>query len=768
MRPMPSITLATTVLLAAMVAPSRAQIIYIDIDRLPPPIRIEPPPRPPFPRTVDRLELKAYRAEVRVTDGLAQTTVRQTFHNPFPQDIEGRYVFPIPPAAAVQDFRLEMNGQMVKGEVLDRNKAREIYEGIVRQRRDPGLLEYLGYGLIQASIFPIPAKNDIDVALTYTEVLEKQGESLYAFSQPLAACRISGPSSAAAVITIDIHTQTPLKMVYSPTHNVDVHKKSDHDAKVSYEGMSDKDFKLYYSLSKKEFGLALLANRRPGEDGYFAMMISPEMAASTLEVQPKDIVFVVDTSGSMQGEKIDQVKASLKYCLRALGAGDRFALIPFSTEARPFSERLVAVDPEQIARALSFVDSIEAAGGTNIHDALMAALRANENDASRPFQILFLTDGLPTVAVTDPKVILNDFRSANKSNVRLLALGVGHDVNTFLLDKLCEENHGSRDYVVPGEDLEVKVSGLFARIAKPALVDARIAVDNIEIYDLQPHDLGDIFRGTDLIVLGRYRGEGHVAIRLTGQQAGQEKTWTYEATFPGSEPGNDFLARLWATRKVGYLIDQIRLHGSNPELVDAIVRLGKTYGIVTPYTSNLVIEENELATLSRSGSAGLHFGRMALAVRRLEERDREQLKGLGYVSEGDKAAGGAVAVDASRAANELSGATVAPPATGGGGVAGRARGARPGEPGKQVVSPGREGTPPNMREIDGQIFYLIGETWTDHRFLTAEKELPAVKVTAFSDEYFKLLDEKPALRKFFALGQKLLVVFEGTVYQVEE
>ncbi|MFO0982261.1 MAG: VIT domain-containing protein [Planctomycetota bacterium] len=725
-----------------------AQIIYVD---QPVPLPRPAPDFPPPPHLGDRLPLRQHRAEVEIRDGLARTTIRQTFHNEAAVDLEGHFVFPVPPRAAVQDFRLVANGKELRGEVLDRSKAREIYESIVRRRRDPGLLEYLGHGILQASVFPIPARSDLDVVLSYSEVLDRQGDGLFAYRQPIAGCQRSWSSAAQIVLSVELVTQASLKMLFCPSHRAEIVKQDDHHARISFEGReAQRDFTLLYSTAQSDFGVTLLSYRRPGEDGYFALTVSPELKAGTA-VQPKDLVFVVDKSGSMNGEKMQQARDALKFCLRGLHPGDRFNLIAFSTEVQPFAERLVEVNDDNIARALAHVDHLEASGGTNIRDALVRALQDGGQSDGRLFEVLFMTDGLPTIGVIEPAQILGDFRAANARSVRLFAFGVGNDVNTFLLDKLAEENRGSRDYVAPSESIEVKVSSWFAKASQPALVDVKLAFDGIDCFDFHPSSLPDIFRGSDLVIIGRYRGDGNHAIKLAGRQAGVERSWETSATFAKVDETHDYLPRLWAARKVGYLLDQIRLHGPNKEIEDDVVRLAKQFGIVTPYTSNLVVEESELKSLAFSGGPG---ARDQFAQRVLDgEVPQDRLRSLGYIgrSAGNTpAATGAAAVESSESARVLQSAQAPLPA------AAPVRMSR--VKGEAPVS--------LTREVDGHVFYLIAGVWTDQRYLPADKD-KITRVKAFSDEYFKLLDAKPALRKYFAIDERVLVKLDDQLYEVE-
>ena len=600
-----------------------------------------PPPQPGPGQT--RLILKTLKVQANITDGVAVTVVEQSFLNPTRQQIEGVYIFPLPDNVALGDFAMTVDGKTLHGEVLDAATARKTYEDIVRRLRDPGLLEYLGQRMFRASIFPIPPGGTVDVKLQYSQTLEEQG-GLGLLRHPLRSDSGNTAPVDQVVVTVRLKSTQPLTAVFSPSHECDVRRPNDFEATVGYEAARvrpDRDFMLYYQRRDAAFGVVVLTNRSPGEPGTFLLRIAPRVELSESYIQPKDVAFVIDTSGSMAGLKMEQTKRALKFCLRSLNPQDRFNIYAFNTAVNPFRETLVPAGGEIRQAADEYIWQLQAAGGTNIHAALQAALGDDPRDGSRPYLIVFMTDGQPTVEVTDPEQIRRNVVSKNVRNVRFHVFGVGSDVNTHLLDKLAEATHGSRDYCTENEDLELKLSAFVARLTHPVLTDLKLRIDGVRTLDVYPSELPDLFRGNDLVVLGRYDGAGAVSIRLEGRVRGEARTIGYEAEFPQVATTNDFLPRLWANRKVAYLLDQLRLHGENRELIDDVVRLAKRYGIVTPYTAALILEDDTVVP-----------GRPAPAAEAVREQARRQLAAAGGGPSGGRGVlaspSGAQAVGASR------------------------------------------------------------------------------------------------------------------------
>ncbi|MHC4695399.1 MAG: VIT domain-containing protein [Planctomycetota bacterium] len=699
------------------------------------------------------LEVKKHHVDVSMVDGVAVTGVDQVFFNPYNRIVEGTYIFPLEDDVALSKFSMFVNGQEIEGKLLSVEEARRTYESIVARMRDPALLEYIGRRMFQARIFPINPKSEVRVRLSYTQMLATDAGLVY-YRYPLDTEKHLASSVESVSVLVNLESSVPIKDVFSPSHRIAVSRSSDYRAGASYEGRHvypDKDFELYYVLSDKEFGMTILTHRRAGEDGFFLARIAPPAKTTAQDVMPKDIAFVIDTSGSMSGDKMHQAIEALKFCLANLNPGDRFNVVPFSHEALRFRGTLVDASPVNVEEARKFADGLKATGGTNINDALLTALTAApDSSLDRPYLIVFLTDGQPTIGVTIPDEILSNVRAKNAERVRLFVFGVGDDVNTMLLDLLAEQNRGTRDYVRPGEDLELKLSSFYRKVCSPVLADLSLSFGGLRVYDLYPPKLGDLFAGSELVVVGRYSGVGARAVELNGSRRGQRQRFIYETTFPSEKQTHEFLPRLWATRKVGYLLDEMRLHGENRELKDTVVELATRYGIVTPYTAYLVTEPGGVAF--RQGGRG-NVMADAVATRRQLRRSTGKKVRMPPGGGGWGAAGGgsgAPAVEESMEANALRMAdseTVRRLIADTGEAEGDGHGRREGSA---------------VAHVGTRTFYRIGESWIDAAY---DKTAETSKIELFSEAYFELLRKHPELAKCFALGERVIVVLDSVAYE---
>jgi len=573
----------------------------IIIPVLPPDIRLE---------RVLPLAVKYHHVNVMIDDQYAETSIDQVFRNEFSRDLEGTYLFPIPEEASISEFSMFVDNEKLDGKVLEKDKARQIYEDIVRQLRDPALLEYVGQDMFKARVYPIPANGEKRIQLKYSEVI-KCDSGICHYRYPLEVEKFSSRDIESVLITVKLRSSKAVKAIYSPTHKISVNRISEYEAEVSYEEENvkpERDFDLYYTVSDSEedFGLNLLTFKdKEEEDGFFMLMLAPKQETKEKEIIAKDVVFVLDTSGSMAGDKIEQAKNALKFCVNSLNEEDRFNLITFNTNVEEFSQRLMDSDAKNRKKALDFIADIDAGGGTNINDALLRALELI-TDEEKPNIIIFLTDGKPTVGTTLIEKILSNVKDSNAGKARIFVFGVGYDVNTHLLDKISGQNSGASEYVKPEEDIEVKVSGFYSKISNPVLSGLKLEFDGIEVKDQYPKELPDLFKGSQLVLFGRYSGSGEVEVELTGRIGKELKSYSYDANFPGENSRNEFIPRLWATRKIGYLMNEIRLHGEERELVDEVINLSMEYGIITPYTSFLVdldtdLSEPEAMNVARKG-----------------------------------------------------------------------------------------------------------------------------------------------------------------------
>lgn len=671
------------------------------------------PPRP-RPDCASYLSVKNHNVTVSIDNQVARTHVDETFINPSNYQLEGTYIFPLPWDAAIDDFAMWVDGIKLEGRILDRAQARQIYEDIVRRRRDPALLEYIGRNAFQAHIFPIPPHGEKRVEISYSQVLKNEG-GLVKFDYPLDTERFSPDAIQNVSVNVSIKSDLALKSIYSPSHPVSVARLNDFNATVGYEGSNvrpDRDFVLYYSVSSGEIGATLLSYKPDfSGDGFFLLLVTPQVKASQDKVVARDVILVLDTSGSMQGEKIDQAKRALKYVLDQLNPDDRFNIITFSTGLVPFAGSLQPVSARGDAK--QFVDQIATGGSTDINRALLEA--ASDADPERPAIVIFLTDGLPTVGEMDVQRILDNVRQAAGKNVRLFAFGVGDDVNTLLLDSLSESHRGVSAYVRPGEKIDETVSDFYSKISTPVLSDVRLNWGGMQVSDVYPYPLPDLFAGSQLVIAGRYHGSGPAELTVSGAVNGISQTFTFPDLTFKSTGGDQFIAPLWATRKIGYLLAQVRLHGENKEAIDEIVSLAVRYGIVTPYTSFLIEEGRDVLTQEGIGGAANDLQkRMAPAA---------------------QPTAGAAAVTGSQTNRSL-----------------------------QEANTGVNDASGQVKQIGDKAFIMREGVWTDTEF--DPSRMTARKVQFASDEYFELLAQHPEWAQYVAMGERVVFVENGSAIEI--
>jgi Ca-activated chloride channel family protein len=756
---------------------------------------------------------------VRILDGVASTMLFQRLHNDGSRPAEATFLLPLPEGAVADDFRMTVGGVETAGEVLDATRARGVYESIVRARRDPGLLEYYGRGCLRASVFPVPPGRDVVVQATYRELLPVAGE-LFRWSFPLGAGGVDGRRPERLVLDLDIKTTRALGSVFAPDRNIDVVRKGEHEAAASLEltgGALPDELTLFFGLVGGDLGLSLASTRPgsvagPADDGnvgragFFTLLVAPRLAEDGPPT-PRSIVFVLDTSGSMEGAKLAQARSALKGFLASLNPGDRFNVVPFSTAARPFFPAPVEITEELAARALELAGGLRAAGGTNLEDGLVTALESLAPEAGRLPVVVFLTDGLATVGEQKAEAILRRAAARNAAGARVFAFGVGDDVNTRLLDLLAKETGGEREYVRPGEAIEVKTAALFARIGRPALTDVTLTAEGIELFDVVPRRMPDLYRGVPVTVVGRYVGSavatGPQRLVLRGLAGDERREIAHAAAFAaGPTPGLDFLPALWAERQVGVLLDAIRLGGEDPELLAEVKRLGTEFRIVTPYTSHLIVEEGMgIPTVGGAPgpSDGFFLGSPGGGHYRGPGNSVPPSGGGGGGPStpgpsGPGSAGPDSAADVAMLARDLQRAGVLPTDADDATLAEltlaitrELRGAAEGldslgraQSGKQAVddstylarltSGARRDEAKLLdlfsRRIKDKVFFLRAGVWTDRAVDALPADAPRRSVEAWSDGYFALLRERPELGAYLALSDRMVVVANGAIVEV--
>lgn len=708
------------------------------------------------------LESRSTQVNTSINGLTATTTIKQVFFNPTNRQLEGYFLFPVPKDVVISKFTMDINGVKHEAELLDATKARKIYEEIVRRSKDPALLEYYGKGMFRVRIFPILAQKEQKIELTYTETLSKNNGTIE-YSFPMNTEKYSAKPIKQVSFKIDIDGKEKLKTVYCPTHKVEIIRKGEQKATVGFEASnvkSDRDFKLYFNLDNSKLGLSLLNYKSPKEDGYFFINLSPGFGNEE-DVVAKDIVFVMDKSGSMAGDKLDQAKKALRFCVENLNKNDRFEIIPFSTEASSLFGKVEYFNPANKQKAIDFIEDINPIGGTNIEEALDLALSAQQTDRKRPFFVIFMTDGKPTIGETEEDPLLKKVAAINKENVRIFTFGIGTNLNTHLLDKITESTNAYRTYVLPDEDIELKVSDFYSKASSPVLTDIKVEFDkNVRVSDVYDKKLPDLFKGGSISLMGRYKGSGKSTITVSGNINGVRKSFQYAVNLSNENTELDFIPNLWASRAVGYLLDQIRLHGESEELVTEVTRLAKKHGIITPYTSYLILEDEAISARDRTiDQNNLILRPRALNAPQLSddidfEEEIETISGLNH---GAKKKDGKSSIRTSKESQAMNNAS-------------NMVDAKQGE--ARLAYKDNLGNNRNLSDgivnIQGRAMYNNNNEWLDANIsLNQDKNIKTNRVKFNSEAYYKLMENQEAVA-FLALGKNVRFMMNNEVYEVHE
>jgi Ca-activated chloride channel family protein len=712
------------------------------------------------------LSVSYHRVTVSVTDLVAVTTVDEEFYNPNRERLEGTYIFPLPEGASIDRFSMDIGGKMMDAELLPADKARSLYEDIVRKMKDPALLEYVGRGAFKLRVYPIEPMSGKRIRITYSQLL-KSDAGIVEYTYPLNTEKFSSAPVKDVSVKVTLDGREQLKSVFCPSHPAEIRRDGDRRAVVGWEDRNvwpDTDFKVIFSRTPNPMGIDLVTSRQPGDDGYFMLLASPG-AAPAGAIQPKDICFVLDTSGSMAGPKLEQAKKALLFCLANLGAGDRFEIIRFSTETEPLFSRLVPADKAHVAQASAFVDDLRPIGGTAIQEALARALalQPGAGAAARPYMVIFLTDGLPTIGEIREDPLVDSVRGAGKAT-RIFTFGIGTDVNTHLLDRISSVTRAASQYVLPKEDIEVKVSSFYSKIRDPVLTNLTLSFTNpsIRVTQLQPSVLPDLFNGDMLVVFGRYSGSGAAAATISGTFNGTPRQFSADVSFPSQTSGESFVPRLWATRRVGWLLDEMRMHGESSELKDEVIRLSRDFGIVTPYTAYLVLEDEA----RRSVPVNLRSYQEMEKDRDAMDNAKTRLDSVRREAASEESRAGASAVENSQAMQGLMSVMSVPQAAPAAGLAKKAAPSMTGGEGGYRAAQAQNYAQ-QVRVVGGRAFYQNGAIWTDSS-AQSRRGLAQRQVRFGSTEYFDLLKKSPAAAQWLALGNNVDVVLDGILVSVRE
>jgi Ca-activated chloride channel family protein len=702
------------------------------------------------------------QVRVELADRVLRYQITETFRNRGGLIGEADYIFPMPAGAAFEALELEIDGEMVSGETMPADQARRVYEDIVRRSRDPALVEYMGRGMLRTRIFPIRPGEEKRVVVRFQSVAEREGSALR-----IDYLRGTGPRSQPVPIPFPHPVPLPMPMPrrggiegdvvrpnadspqrggdesgnlftlvytnrdeygrpYSPTHELRVSDRSSR-REVTAIGDAPQVTILLPLRRNSSASVAMLPYAPGAEDGFALITVTPPAIAA--RITPRDLTFVVDVSGSMRGQKIEQARAAGRQMLTSLGPQDRFRIIDFSTDVRTFGNGFTAASRRNIDEANRYLDDLRADGSTNISGALEEALDAPVDDARMPI-VFFVTDGEPTVGERNADRIAT-LASRLRGRARVFTFGVGADVNAALVEQLAVDGRGTAQFVRPDESVERAVSLVATRITSPIVTDVRVRADGVRLTKLHPSLPADIFAGQDLILVARYAGAGNGRIIVEGRTANGPVSWTEQVRFPDRERRNSFVARLWAAQRAGWLSAERRRNGASPELDDELRTLGTRYGIPTELSSYLVLEpgmqvSRQLGNAqSQIGNAQAQLDQVVVTGTAAEMRKdggRGSPPPMTAPSEPtrEKKFESAKTAAAQRAATTLS----------------------------AVDSVGADFASATVRRVGTRTFVLSDGVWTDAGYTKATR---TVRVQPYSAAYFALLERVDDLRAPFAL-----------------
>jgi Ca-activated chloride channel family protein len=642
--------------------------------------------------------------------------VTETYTNRGGMVGEADYLLPLPKGAAFEELALSINGEMVTGETMNSERARGVYEEIVRKLRDPALVEWMGHGLLRARIFPIQPGEEKRVVVRFHAVAEREGDAL---RLDWLGNRRAGDTGDNSSFTLGYPDDGALGDAYSPTHSLHVtHERNRRVARI--DDARGPVTMLVPVRSRTSAAVSLLANAPTGEDGFALITLSPP--AQSVRATPRDIVLVIDVSGSMSGRKIEQARAAGRQLLQTLTPSDRFRLIDFSSDVRSFRDGWSVATGGNVRAAAEYLDALHANGGTNIQGALEEAL-ASDTPAGRLPLVLFLTDGAPTVGETRPDAIVQRAAELRRER-RIFTFGIGADVNAALLEQVALQGRGTATYVRPEESVERAVGVVAERLARPVATDVHIRADGVRLYGLQPQGAIDLFAGQDLVVLARYAGTREDAtLVIEGRTSDGPVRWMGHVSFPARTSQNEFVARLWAVQRVGYLSAERRRGGANAELDAELRQLGERYGIPTEFTSYLVTENGAVPAPGMAGAGGIR----QLGAPRVDMNLAPAPPVMQFEA--------AKAASVQRAATSLG----------------------------DLDRDARRDKSESTRLAGNRSFTLQDGVWTESR---SASDLPVIRVKPFSPAYFALVKSVPELAPLFAIGERVRAFGRRVVIEV--
>src|SRR5215211_5062812 len=568
--------------------------------------------------------LKHTDVKAEISGFISRVVVTQHFENPFPEKIEAVYTFPLPQNAAVDDMTMSVGERTVRGKILPREEAQAVYDAAKSSGKVAGLLDQERPNIFTQSVANILPGEQVKIMISYVEKLSYVNGA-YEFVFPMVvgpryvprsakqvsqgngfapdtnqvpdASRITPKSPPAGMrsghdISLEVALDAGLIIdnIDSKTHPINVQRPDAHSARLRLKEdatIPNKDFVLRYDVAGQAIQDALLTHRSD-KGGFFTLILQPPDRVTAQDVTPKELVFVLDTSGSMQGFPIEKAKETMKLALDNLYPSDTFNLITFAGDTQILFPKPVAATKANLGKAQAFLRSRSGSGGTEMMTAIKAALEPSD-DQSHIRIVCFMTDGY----VGNDMEIISEIQK--HQNARVFAFGIGESVNRFLLDKMAETGRGEVEYVSLNDDGSAAARRFHERVRNPLLTDITIDWNGLSVADVYPQRIPDLFGAKPVILTGRFSSAGRATIRLRGKMAGNDFVREIPVELPETMASHDVLASLWARRRIDSLMDQdysgAQAGNMRPELKDTITQLGIEYRLMTQFTSFVAVQE---------------------------------------------------------------------------------------------------------------------------------------------------------------------------------
>lgn len=541
------------------------------------------------------LEVKEQEVRVVVNNRVAVTTVDQIFLNKENRQVEALYTFPVPKGASVSNFSMWIGGKEMVGEVLEKKRARQIYESYKQTRRDPGLLEQVDYKTFEMRVFPIGPKAEQHVRVTYYQELNVDHDwATYVY--PLATVTrkdVDAGTSGRFAFTLEAKSAASISKVESPSHG-QAFAMAQHSAnyfEASLERTAginlDKDIVLAYKLARPGSGVDLITSKEKDGEGVFSLTVTAGEDLAKLD-DGMDYVFLVDISGSMGADgKLLISKESVGAFIGELSDKDRFEVLTFNVRPTTLFGGLEAATTENASKAESFLASQQARGGTVLNPALTTAYKYL--DADRTLNVIVLSDGMTE---QNERTALLGLIGSRPGNTRVFCIGVGNEVNRPLLEQMAEDSGGLAAFLSNGDNFTRQAKAFRRKLMHPAASGLALDFKGLDVFDLEPQKLPNLYHGSPVTVYGRYRKGGSAIVTLTGDVRGVILEKSVELEFPNEDLDNPEIDRMWAWKKVDRLLKQADRQGTRQAVIEEVVRLGEAYSIVTEYTSFIVLEND--------------------------------------------------------------------------------------------------------------------------------------------------------------------------------